>query len=338
MVDRYDVCIIGGGPAGHSCSVYTSRALLDTVLFEGVDTPGGQLTQTTDVENYLGFPEGINGYDLCQRFKEQSERWGTKVISEYVERITYNQETDKEFKVYYDDMNKYIITRAIVIASGSFAKKLSFEGSDLFWNKGITACAVCHGALPIFRNKPLFVVGGGDTAMEEALYLSKYSSQVYIIHRKDQFRASRIMQERVFSNNRINILWDTEIIGAYGEESRVATDSLQEDNEDKENKNNFLQSIKVKNIKTGKEIQYKANGLFYAIGHEPFTFFLKNCTVPVALDEDGYILTETNSTQTNIDGIFSAGDVLSSEKKFKQAIVSAGSGCKAALEVIEYLK
>ena len=317
MVDRYDVCIIGSGPSGNSAAIYSSRALLKTVLFEGLDMPGGLLTQTTEVENYPGFPEGIQGYDLCQRFKEQSERWGTKVISEYVERITYNKENNKEFIIYYDDMNRYIITRSIIICSGSIAKKLSFEGSKQFWNKGITSCAVCHGSLPIFRNKPLFVIGGGDASMEEALYLSKYSSEVYIIHRRDKFRASRIMQERVFNNDRIKIIWDTEIIGAYGE--------------------NFLESIKVRNIKTGEEMEHKANGLFYAIGHEPCTFFLKNSNVPVALDQEGYILTESNSTQTNVDGIFCAGDVSESEKKFKQAVVAAGSGCKAALEAIEYL-
>lgn len=334
MVDRYDVCIIGGGPAGHSCAVYTSRALLDTILFEGSDTPGGQLTQTTEVENYLGFPEGIQGYDLCQNFKQQSERWGTKIVSEYVERIT-KDDNSKEYKIYYDDMNRYIITKSIIICSGSIAKKLSFEGSELFWNKGITACAVCHGALPIFRNKPLFVVGGGDTAMEEALFLSKYSSQVHIIHRRDQFRASRIMQERVFSNNRINILWDTEIVGVYDSND---PNGINDPNDENKNNDNFLKSIRVKNIKTGKETQYKANGLFYAIGHEPCIFFLKNSNIPVALDQDGYILTESNSTQTNVDGIFAAGDILSNEKKFKQAIVAAGSGCKAALEAIEYLK
>lgn len=317
MDDRYDVCVIGGGPAGNSAAIYTSRALLKTVLFEGFDN--GQLTQTTEIENYPGFPEGIDGYELCQRFKQQSERWGTKVISEYVERISYNKDenydnNNKEFKVYYDS-NKYIITKAIIICSGSVAKKLSFEGSEHFWNRGITGCAVCHGALPIFRNKPLFVVGGGDTAMGDALYLSRYSSEVYIVHRRDKFRASRIMQERVFNNDRIKILWDTEVVGGYGE--------------------NFLESIKVRNIKTGEETEYKANGLFYAIGHEPNTSFLKN--IPVALAEEGYILTESNSTQTNIDGIFAAGDVLESEKKFKQAIVASGMGCKAALQAIEYL-
>jgi thioredoxin reductase (NADPH) len=330
MVDRYDICIIGGGPAGHSAALYTSRALLNTVLFEGLDTPGGQLTQTSEVENFLGFPEGIQGYDLCQKFKKQSERWGTKIISEYVERISKDDEDSKEYKVYYDDMNKYIITKSIIICSGSVSKKLYFEGSELFWNNGITSCAICHGALPIFRNKPLFVVGGGDTAMEEALYLSKYSSQVNIIHRGDYFRASRIMQERVFTNSRINIIWNTEVIGAYGKDI--------EDIENMENYDKFLDSIKVKNVKTGKETIYKANGLFYAIGHDPCVFFLKNSNVPIALDKDDYILTESNSSQTNIDGIFAAGDVLSSEKKFKQAIVAAGSGCKAALEAVEYLK
>ena len=317
MSSIYDVAIIGSGPAGHSASVYCSRGMLKTILFEG-NEPNGQLAKTTDVENYLGFPEGINGYDLCVRFKQQSERWGTKIISEYVERIV---KEDRFFKIYYDDLNKYILSKSVIICSGSVAKKLSFNSSDLYWNKGITACAVCHGALPIFRNKPLFIVGGGDTAMEDALYLTKYSSQVYIIHRRDEFRASKIMQERVFNNNRISVLWNTEVVEAYGNEN-----------------DKFLEKIKVKNIKSGEETVYNCNGLFYAIGHDPCVSFLKNSNINIELDDSNYIITQNNSTKTNIDGIFAAGDVLSNDKKFKQAIVAAGSGCKAALEVVEYLQ
>jgi thioredoxin reductase (NADPH) len=317
MPDKYDVCIIGGGPAGHSAALYCSRGMLKTILFEGMDNPGGALTQTTEVENYLGFPEGIYGYDLCQKFKQHSEKWGTNVISEYVDKIT-NSTEEGYFNVYYDYLNMFIMTKTIIICSGSVSKLLSFDGSQTYWNKGITACAVCHGALPMFRNKPLFVVGGGDTAMEDALYLSKYTSDVYIIHRRDSFKASKIMQQRVFNNPNIKILWNTEITKASG--------------------NNNLESITIKNNKSGEETTHNANGLFYAIGHIPCTSFLNGSDITIDLDEEGYILTENDSTKTNIEGIFCAGDVRSLDKKFKQAIVAAGNGCKAALEVIDYLQ
>jgi thioredoxin reductase (NADPH) len=312
--DIYDVCIIGGGPAGHSASVYTSRAMLKTILFEGLDNPGGQLTQTTSVENYLGFPNGINGPELCDRFREQSIFWNTKVMSEYVDKIT---KSDKYYNVYYDDMNLYIIAKSIIICSGSSAKLLTFEGSNTFWNKGITACAVCHGSLPIFRDKPLFVIGGGDTAMEDALYLSRYSANVTIVHRRDTFRASGIMQQRVFNNKNINILWNSEIIKAEG--------------------NEFLEKVSIMNNVTKKVSNYDANGVFYAIGHKPSVFFLNNSDIDIKLDEDGYIMTSENGTETTCKGIFCAGDVRYYDKKFKQAIVAAGRGCQAALEVIEYL-
>ena len=315
--NTYDVCIIGGGPAGHSAALYTSRGMLKTVLFEGIMNPGGQLTQTTEVENYLGFPEGIQGYELCMRFKEQSEKWGTEVLSENVEKIT-ESEIEKCFNVYYDEMNKCIITKSVIICSGSTARLLEFEGSSQFWNKGITACAVCHGALPMFRNKPLFVVGGGDTAMEDALYLSKYTQEVYIVHRRDSFRASKIMQQRVFSNPNIKILWDTEIVKASG------TD--------------LLESIRLRNNKSGEEKEYNASGLFYAIGHTPCSDFLRGSDLYIALDSEGYIITEEDSTKTTVDGIFCAGDIREKDKKFKQAIVAAGTGCKAALEAIDYLQ
>jgi thioredoxin reductase (NADPH) len=316
MPDKYDVCIIGGGPAGHSAALYTSRGMLSTILFEGIDNPGGQLTQTTDIENYLGFPEGIGGYDLCQKFKEHSEKWGTIVKSDYVDKITSSE--DGYFNVYYDDLNMYILAKTVIICSGSTAKMLKFDGSEKYWNRGITSCGVCHGALPIFRNKPLFVVGGGDTAMEDALYLSKYTSEVYIVHRKDTFRASKIMQQRVFNNPNIKILWDTEVVKVSGKD--------------------LLENITLRNNKTGEEETHTANGLFYAIGHTPSTSFLSDSDIKIELDEEGYIMTDNDSTKTNIPGIFCAGDVRSFDKKFKQAIVAAGTGCKAALEAIDYLQ
>lgn len=311
----YDVCIIGSGPAGMTSALYASRGMLKTILFEGIE-PFGQLTQTTIVENYPGFPEGIDGYELCMKFKEQASRWGTEILSENVEKIT-SSSTENCFNVYYE-MNKYIITKTLIICSGSTARLLEFEGSDTFWNKGITACAVCHGSLVMFRNKPLYVVGGGDVACEDSLYLSKYTQEVYIVHRRDTFRASKIMQERVFSNPNIKVIWDSEVIKAKG------TD--------------LLESITIRNNKTGEEIEHKASGLFYAIGHTPCSEFLRGSDLYIALDSEGYIITEEDSTKTTVDGIFCAGDIRDKDKKFKQAIVACGTGCKAALEAIEYLQ
>lgn len=312
----YDVCVIGGGPSGHSSALYTSRGMLKTILFESSINPGGQLMQTTEVENYLGFPEGVGGYELCMRFKEQSSRWDTEILSEDVEKIT-SSEVENCFNVYYDEMKKYIITRTVIICTGSKPKILEFEGSSKFWNRGISSCAVCDGALPIFRNKPIFVIGGGDTAMEDALYLSKYTKEVYIIHRRDSFRASKIMQNRVFSNKNIKVLWNTEVVMANGKD--------------------LLESIILKNNKTGEKTEHKAYGLFYAIGHTPCSEFLRDSDLNIELDNEGYIITEEDSTKTSVHGIFCAGDVRDKDKKFKQAIIAAGMGCKAALETIEYL-
>lgn len=318
MPDKYDVCIIGSGPAGHSAALYTSRGMLKTILFEG-NNPGGQLTQTTEIENYLGFPEGIQGYELCLKFREQSEKWGTEIVSEYVEKIKKSSDPVYKFSVYFDELNRFILAKAVIICSGSSSKTLSFTGSKTFWNKGITSCAVCHGALPIFRNKPLFVIGGGDTAMEDALYLSKYTSEVYIVHRRNLFRASKIMQNRVFNNPNIKILWNSEVVTASSNTE-------------------FLESITIKNNQTGEETEHKASGLFYAIGHIPSIEFIKNSDLVIFVDDEGYILTDQESTKTSTDGIFCAGDVRQNDKKFKQAIVAAGTGCKAALEVIDYLQ
>lgn len=315
----YDICIIGGGPAAHSSAVYCSRSMLETILFEGSVDQGGQLIQTTHVENYPGFPEGIMGYDLCTKFREHSEKWGTTILSEFVSSISYEND-NKVFVVYYGENGEkksYILCKSIILATGSKAKSLLFQNSELFWNRGITGCAVCHGALPMFRNKPLFVVGGGDTAMEDALFLSRYSKQVYIIHRREQFRASKIMQQRVLSNPNITVLWNSEVVCADG--------------------NDNLESVSIMNNKTGDISQYKASGLFYAIGHSPSTDFLKNSDISVNMDEEGYILTYPDSTKTSVKGIFAAGDVRASDKKFKQAIVASGTGCKAALEAIDYV-
>ncbi|CAK9156278.1 unnamed protein product, partial [Ilex paraguariensis] len=209
------VCIIGSGPAAHTAAIYAARAELKPILFEGWMAndiaPGGQLTTTSEVENFPGFPSGIAGLDLMDSCREQSLRFGTQIFTETVNKVNFNS---NPFKVFTD--SKTVLADSVIVATGAVAKKLNFTGSEKYWNKGISACAVCDGAAPIFRNKPLAVIGGGDSAMEEATYLTKYGSKVYIIHRRDEFRASKIMQNRALSNEKIEVLWNSVVVEAYG--------------------------------------------------------------------------------------------------------------------------
>ena len=274
---------------------------------------GGQLTTTSDVENFPGFPEGIMGGEICDRFRAQSERFGTKIFSETVTKVDLSK---KPFKVYTDE--KEVTTDTVIIATGAVARRLSFPGADEengFWNKGISACAVCDGAAPMFRNNPIAVIGGGDSACEEATFLTKYGSKVYLIHRRDELRASKIMQKRAMSNSKIEILWDCVVDSAYG------------------NEKGLLGGVKVRNVKTNEITDLPVAGLFFAIGHEPATKFLDG---QLELDEDGYVKTVPGSTATNIPGVFAAGDV--QDKKWRQAITAAGTGCMAALEAEQYLE
>lgn len=310
-MEQRKVVIIGSGPAGHTAAIYAARANLNPLLFEGFFSgpAGGQLMTTTEVENFPGFPDGITGPELMMNMRNQSIKFGTTIVTEDVKRVDLSQ---TPFLV--TSSKKEVKADAIIIATGATAKRLEVEGArdGEFWQKGVTACAVCDGAMPIFRDKDLYVVGGGDTAMEEALFLTKYGSKVHIVHRRDQLRASKIMAERALHHPKIEVIWDTEVIKVEGSKT--------------------VESVTLKNCKTGKEEKRTAGGLFFAIGHKPNTDFLDN---QVPLDETGYIKLPGNSTMTPIEGIFAAGDVY--DHRYRQAITAAGLGCRAAMDVEKYL-
>mmetsp|Transcript_38692 Transcript_38692/g.109387 ORF Transcript_38692/g.109387 Transcript_38692/m.109387 type:complete len:339 (-) Transcript_38692:933-1949(-) len=311
------VAIIGSGPAAHTAAIYTARAELKPVLFEGWlangIAAGGQLTTTTDVENFPGFPQGIMGHEICEKFREQSVRFGTMIYTETVSKVDLSK---RPFTLWTDE--REITADTVIISTGAVAKRLDFpgshEGDNGYWNKGISACAVCDGAAPIFRNKPLAVIGGGDSAMEEATYLTKFGSSVTVIVRRDELRASKIMQQRALSHPKIKFIWSHVPVEATG------------------NEKNCLGGLKLKSVKTGEVTDIECNGLFFAIGHKPATDFLDGQLV---LDEDGYIVTKPGHTTTNIVGVYACGDV--QDKLWRQAITAAGSGCMAALEAERFL-
>jgi thioredoxin reductase (NADPH) len=309
----HQVVIIGSGPAAHTAAIYAARANLQPILFEGFMAggiaAGGQLTTTTEVENFPGFPDGITGPELMERMRAQTEKFGTSI---YTETITKVDLSKRPF--YYESDDQRGEANAIIIATGATAKRDDIPGTrdSELWQKGVSACAVCDGALPMFRHKPLFVVGGGDSAMEEAGFLSKFASRVYLVHRRDEFRASAIMLDRAKKNPKIEFLTSSQVTAVEG--------------------GTGVERVRVKDLRSGDDKAYEAAGLFFAIGHVPNTKFLNG---QLATDDQGYVITTPGTTQTSVVGVFAAGDV--QDKKYRQAITAAGSGCAAALEAEHFL-
>ena len=313
MQDIENVIIVGSGPAAHSAAVYAARAELNPLLFEGFMAggvaAGGQLTTTTEVENYQGFPDGIEGPTLMVYMRKQSIRHGTRIITDTVSAVDLSVHP---FGVTTEEGKKYQ-AKSLIIATGATAKRLDIPGEEEYWQRGISACAICDGALPIYRDKPLMVVGGGDAACEEAMHLVKFGSTVYMAVRRDVLRASKVMQKRVLGNDKIQILWNTKPVSVSGNAEQ-------------------LTEITLESTVDNKQSQMNMGGLFYAIGHVPNSAFLNN---QLATDDVGYIITEPGTTNTSVPGVFAAGDV--QDKVYRQAITSAGTGCMAALDVEKYL-
>ena len=300
-----DVLIIGSGPAGYTAAIYTSRAGLKTLLYKG-DQPGGQLTITSDVENYPGYPSGIMGPEMMIDFEKQAGRFGSDIRSGMISSVDFSSEKLLAFS----DKNEKIIAKSIIISTGASAKWLNLESEQRLNGKGVSACAVCDGFF--FRGQDVAVVGGGDTAAEEALYLSKLTSKVHLIIRRDEMRASVIMQNRIKENNKIQIHWNSEIKEIKGNESVEGIDIIN-------NVSNESKSIKL-------------SGVFIAIGHQPNTKIFKKY---LNLDESGYIVTKPGSTVTNIPGVFATGDA--QDKIYRQAVTAAGSGCMGALDAERFI-
>lgn len=316
---KRQVVIIGSGPAGLTAAIYTARANLNPLLVdapadtEKQTTPGGQLMITTDVENYPGFSEGIQGPDLMSEFRKQAERFGTEFLEEWITKVDLSE---RPFKLFCD--GKIIKAETLIIASGASAKWLGVPGEAKtplgFGGNGVSACATCDGPLPAFRNKRLVVVGGGDTAMEEATFLTRYAGRVYVIHRRDKLRASKIMQDKAFANDKIEFLWNTELDEILGTPEQGVT------------------GVRLRDAESGATRDFDCEGVFIAIGHKPNTDLFKG---QLDMDEVGYLKTSGHSTATNIPGVFACGDV--QDSVYRQAVTAAGTGCMSAIDAERFL-
>ncbi len=300
---KFDVVIIGAGPSGYTAGIYCSRAGYDTLILSGI-LPGGQLVNTTEVENYPGFEKAIMGPDLMIEMRRQTERMGTTIVDDECVNVDFR---NNPFKILTG--SEEYEGRAVIIATGANPRKLGLKGEQTFAGKGVSYCATCDG--PFFRNLELVVVGGGDSAIEEATFLTKFATKIHLVHRRSELRASKIMQERAFSNEKIKFLWESEVVDIKGDQK--------------------MQQAVIKNIKTNEETILDVGGLFVAIGHVPNTRLFKN---QIDMDDEGYIILK-NKTCTNIEGVFAAGDV--HDRSYRQAVTAAGFGCMAAIDVDKYL-
>ena len=305
---KHKVIIIGTGPAGLTAALYAGRANMEPLIFEGPQ-PGGQLTITTDVENYPGFPDGVMGPELMDLFRKQAQRFGAETLSLMVDKVDFSS---RPFKVWAGD--KEYISETIIISTGASAKLLGLESEKRLMGYGVSACATCDAFF--FKEKKVFVIGGGDSAMEEAIFLTKFASSVTIVHRRDAFRASKIMQERALANDKIDVIWNSEVVDMIGDE-----------------KDKGLESVILKNLKTNKETNHPVDGLFLGIGHSPNSGLFKEY---LDLNDKGYILTKPDTSETSLEGVFAAGDI--QDTRYMQAITAAGSGCMAAIDAERYLE
>ena len=310
MNEKVRCLIIGSGPAGYTAAIYASRANLSPVLYEGMQ-PGGQLTTTNEVENFPGYPEGITGPEMMEEFKKQAEKFGTDVRSGMITSVDFSQ---RPFKVNIDD-EKLIIADSVIISTGASARWLGLESEQIYNGYGVSACAQCDGYF--YRGKVVAVVGGGDTAAEEATYLAKLCSKVYLIHRRDELRASKIMQKKVISTPNIEMVWDSVVKEIVGEQQGFSKS---------------VNGVNILNVKTNEEKLIPLDGVFVAIGHTPNSDIFSS---QLETDENGYIKTDPGSTHTNIPGVFAAGDI--QDHYYRQAVTAAGTGCMAAIEAERFL-
>ena len=299
MAKYYDIIIIGSGPAGYTAAIYAGRANLSVLMFQGYQV-GGQLMLTSDVENYPGFEEGVLGPEMMEKFEAQARRFGTEMIAEDVTAVDFSK---RPFRI-TTDTGEYL-ARAVIISTGASAQWLGLPSEQQLQGRGVSACATCDGFF--FKNKDVAVVGGGDTAMEEATFLTRYASHVTVIHRRDTLRASKIMQDRAFKNPKISFIFDTEVTEVLGEDG--------------------ITGLRLRNVKTGEDSVLPVQGFFLAIGHKPNTDLFKGS---ITMDKAGYIV-PVEHTMTNIPGVFAAGDV--TDHRYRQAVTAAGDGCRAAIDV-----